>query len=78
VTQAKSKIGLEWKRFRQRRLFTQADLANALAISRRQVQNIEYGLQIPRFRTQARFNALKAKHQEEANGGADGGIADRW
>ena len=61
----KTSIGRVWKKFRQRRLFTQAELANALAISRRQVQNIEYGRSVPLFRTQARFNALKAKHDQE-------------
>lgn len=58
-------IGREWKEFRVSRLFTQAELARALAITRRQVQNIEYGVSIPMFRTQARFNALKAKHDQE-------------
>ena len=65
VVAKKSTIGQEWKKFRKRRLFTQEDLAEALAISRRQVQNIEYGKSTPAYRTQARFNALKAKHDQE-------------
>lgn len=63
----KPTIADEWKAFRKSLLFTQSDLARVLAISRRQVQNIEYGVSVPTYRTQGKFNALKAKHyQEEA------------
>ena len=58
-------IAEEWKTFRRTRLFTQAELARVLSISRRQVINIEHGVSVPMYRTQARFNALKAKHFQE-------------
>ncbi|HTF61195.1 MAG TPA: helix-turn-helix transcriptional regulator [Edaphobacter sp.] len=60
-----SNVGREWRAFRLHRFFTQAELANALAISRRQVQNIEYGISTPYLRTQARFKALKDRHDQE-------------
>lgn len=63
MTQQKSKIGRDWKTFRRRLLFTQSALAQALGISLRQVQYIEAGICIPQYRTQGKFNALKAKHE---------------
>ena len=61
----KPSIADEWKAFRKSRLFTQLELARVLGLSRRQVQNIEHGVSVPMFRTQAKFNALKARHFQE-------------
>jgi transcriptional regulator with XRE-family HTH domain len=65
MTKRRPSIADEWKAFRKSRLFTQSELARVLSMSRRQVHNIEHGVSIPTYRTQARFNALKAKHYQE-------------
>lgn len=55
----------EWARFRKEFLFTQVKLADILEISRRTVQFIEAGELTPLPSTLRKFNALKAKYQQE-------------
>lgn len=55
----------EWVRFRKDFLFTQVKLADILGISRRTVQFIEAGELTPLVSTLRKFNALKAKHEQE-------------
>lgn len=58
----------EWKQFRADNLFTQLQLAAVLGMSKRQVQNIEWGNSKPSYSTASKFRILKAKHDNGLKG----------
>lgn len=56
---------VEWQRFRRGYLFTQVKLADVLGVSRRTVQKVEAGTTTPLAETLRRFNALRARHEND-------------
>lgn len=78
------RIREQFVKFRQRYLFSQAQLAEALGVSRRTVQYVETGNAqnpdwtcIPSRRTLERFQGLQAKCRQEERNWIEGRSADR-
>lgn len=58
-------LGAEWKKWRQDRLMTQADLARILGCWRETVSRAEEGVSVPSYALQAKMRALMKTHEKE-------------
>lgn len=52
----------EWKKWREKKLMSQAQMARAMGITERTIQNIEAGVVKPSLKSRRKFAQLRERH----------------